>query len=287
VQGRKLISAEIELARTVYRDTIPFSRVYITDLDLGGAVTLAGMNLSTRRFEYTINWVEGFGGVMKAADLRSTLIHELCHVWQGENGAWPTFYMGQSIGAQLYSGIEDIVEKREWKGWGTHRSTAYRFPLSAIGRNWGSFNVEQQASLIESWFMKEGDRITRIAPNRIRYHDFGPGVFGGGQSTYDPRFPYVRDVLRARNRGAAYRPIALPAGADADIKRIQDKLAALAYLDPRHADGTVGRGHSATLDAVLAFQRRNGLEADRELGGPNSETRRKLAEPVERLRRAL
>jgi len=118
VQARKLDSAERLLASSVYADTIPFDRVYITDLDLGGAVTLAGMDLATRKFDYTINWVEAFGGVVDLPRRRSTLIHELCHVWQGENGVWPTFYMGQSIWSQLKHGVQDIWQTRKWQGWG-------------------------------------------------------------------------------------------------------------------------------------------------------------------------
>ncbi|PSJ39547.1 peptidoglycan-binding domain-containing protein [Allosphingosinicella deserti] len=286
VRTRKLDSAEIAIARSVYASVLPFDRIYITDLDLGGAVTLAGMDLRTGKFDYTINWVEGFGGITGFADRRATLVHELCHVWQGEHGVWPTFYMGQSIWSQLTSGIRDIWRQRKWRGWGTHRSTAYPFPETAIGNDWSTFNVEQQASLVESWYMPERERVTRLGNNRIRVHDFGPGVYGGGRSEHDARFPYIRDVIRAGNRSARYRALALPQGGDPQIKAIQDTLVALGYLEARHADGLLGRTRSATLDAVEAFQRRNGLKPDRDLGGPNSLTRRKLALPIAQLVRA-
>lgn len=286
VRTRHLAPAEIALAQTVYASTLPFDRIFITDLDLGGAVTLAGMNLSTRKFDYAINWVEAFGGIVDFPGRRSTLIHELCHVWQGENGAWPTFYMGQSLWAQLSSGVRDVWEKREWKGWGTHRSTAYPFPATSIGKDWATFNVEQQASIIESWYMPETERVVAIGKGRLRIHDFGPGVHGGGRSEHDTRFPYVRDVIRARNRGAAYKAMQLSAGGDQVIRSLQENLVALGYLEARHADGLVGAGRSATLDAVAEFQRRNGLKVDRDLGGPNSETRRKLSLPAGGLVRA-
>jgi hypothetical protein len=44
VEARKLTAAEMQLARTVYAASIPFDRVYLTNLDLGSAVTLAGMD---------------------------------------------------------------------------------------------------------------------------------------------------------------------------------------------------------------------------------------------------
>lgn len=60
----------------------------------------------------------------------------------------------------------------------------------------------------------------------------------------------------------------------------------LGYLEATHADGLVGRSHSATLDAVLGFQQRNGLKPDRDLGSAKSETGRKLALPVSPLQAA-
>ena len=282
VQVRSLTDAEIILARGVYGSTIPFDRVTVTDLNLGGAVTLAGRNSLLERFSYTINWVAGFGGIMDSSNRRATLIHELCHVWQGENGIWPTVYIAESAWAQLRHGIKDLLEKKEWRGWPEHRSTAYPFAAADIGRNWSSFNVEQQASIVESWYMPERDRVVREGRG-YRVHNFGPGVYGGGSSPHDARYPYIRDVIRGRSRNAPYQATQLAAGADAQIKAIQDKLVALGYLDPRHADGFIGGRRSATLDAVQAFQRRNGLRPDRVLGGPNSETRRKLAQPANAL----
>jgi hypothetical protein len=276
VRERRLNGTEIEIANSVYASVLPYDRIYITDLELGGAVTLAGMDLRTQKFDYTINWTSGFANITDSAYRRSTLIHELCHVWQGENGVWPTFYMGQSIWAQLSSGLRDIWKQRKWKGWGEHRSTAYPFSARSIGNNWSTFNVEQQASLVESWYIPEGERFRDG-------HNFGEGVYGGGRSVHDSRYPYIRDVIRARDRKAIYVGSGLPHGGDLQIKAIQDKLVALGYLEAHQADGIVGRSRSATLDAVEAFQRRNGLKPDRDLGGPNSQTRRMLALPVGQL----
>lgn len=50
-----------------------------------------------------------------------------------------------------------------------------------------------------------------------------------------------------------------------------------------HADGTIGRTRSQTLNAVQAFQGRNGLKADENLGGPNSMTRKKLTSTTAQL----
>ena len=276
---RPLSPHERELARQVFGNSLPYDRVAISDWRIGStAVTLAGLDLSDRRFSYRICWPEGFVAIMNSLARRTTLIHELTHVWQGDHGVWPTFYMGQSILDQIEEGVRDIVAKREYRRWDEHRAGAYTLHASDWGKPWGHFGVEQQASIVESWFLSEPDR------RRLKW-SFGPGVTGGGQSPLDPRFPYIRDVIRLGRRQAAYRALgsSLAPGGDAAIKAAQDRLVALGYLDARHADGFVGSRRSPTLDAVAAFQRRNGLVADRDLGGPRSETRRRLALPIAQL----
>lgn len=285
---RRLWPDEVRDARAVFEASIPYDNIVISDIGSGGAVTLSGRGLRDSTFVYTICWGDTvFENGVRGAQKLSTFIHELTHVWQGNNGIYPTVYMAQSTVAQVGHGLADIFGQRQWQGWDTHRGKAYEFAAGDIGKDWSAFNVEQQGNLVQSWFIAETDR-------QREGWDFGSGVTGGGASTDDPRFPYIRDVIRGRDRHAAYRaPVqaargsqAPVAGTDASIKRIQDRLVELGYLHPRHADGTVGRTRSATLDAVEAFQRRNGLRPDRNLGGPNSDTRRKLALPAARLVRA-
>ena len=51
---------------------------------------------------------------------------------------------------------------------GGNVSKAYRYTL---GKRWGQYNVEQQASIVEDWFRK-------------------------GRKTTDPRYRYIRDNIR-------------------------------------------------------------------------------------------
>jgi hypothetical protein len=276
---RPLSAQEINLARQAFGNTVPYDRVVISDWKIGNtAVTLAGVNVSDGRFSYRICWPEGYIGIMRKLALRVTLVHELTHVWQGHHGVWPTFYMGQSIIDQVREGVKDIIRKREFRKWDEHRAGAYTLHAADWGKAWSDFTVEQQASIVESWFLTEPERRS------LRW-DYGPGVIGGGRSPLDPRFPYIRDVIRAGRRQTGYRALnsTLAPGGDPQIKAMQDKLVALGYLDPRQADGFVGRSRSATLDAVAEFQRRNSLKPDRDLGGPNSETRKRLAMPIANL----
>lgn len=70
-----------------------------------------------------------------------------------------------------------------------------KLSASDFGRNWSTFNVEQQASIVESWYVTERVRKTFRKPD---------GIHGGSMSEHDVRFPYIRDVIRARNRNAGY-----------------------------------------------------------------------------------
>lgn len=274
--SRPLNAAERALAMSVYGASLNYDEVQISDRAVGGQVITAA-----RPGGFSILWANGFVDVMSDEDRKATLVHEMAHVWQGNNGRVAAGYMAASIGAQVGSGVESIIRERDWGGvvkrWDRHRSTAYLLDAARFGEPWTSFNVEQQATIVETWYTTEAVR---------RRRNDGPGVFGGAMSPYDARFPYIRDNIRKRMATAPYRPVDLPSGGDRDVKAMQDKLVALGFLDPRQADGLVGRTRSATLDAVQAFQRANGLKPDRLLGGANSETRRALARPIDQLRRA-
>jgi hypothetical protein len=77
---------------------------------------------------------------------KAILIHEMTHVWQ--------YYHGYS------------VELRSL--WANRWGAGYNY---TVGEEWGDYNVEQQAHLVEDWFM-------------------------GGQSVSDPRFDYIDKIIR-------------------------------------------------------------------------------------------
>jgi hypothetical protein len=79
------------------------------------------------------------------------LVHEMTHVWQGHNAATPVNYVLGSVLAQCL-----------------HGGAAYRYVL---GKDWTSYNPEQQAAIVEHWYLM-------------------------GQSTTDPRYPYIDQHVR-------------------------------------------------------------------------------------------
>lgn len=97
------------------------------------------------------------------------LIHELVHVWQGQNNGLT------GLGYKLDSAIHQILP-----------GNAYHFDERLMGRfGWGMFNAEQQAEIVESWFRKGTN------PNKR-------GPTWGNERRSDIRFRYVHWVIRKR-----------------------------------------------------------------------------------------
>lgn len=206
---RELFESEIALAKEVFQDTLPYERIFIRNLK----TATQGITLATRRnrkkANYILIWSDAFStDVTSRHDLISTFIHELVHVWQGQYaGRTSMSYMRKSAWHQFSYGVKDIFKDGFFKGlkrlfkvigkdfnreWGRHRNTTYCFDCEKIGEDFNTFNVEQQALIIESWFSKESFRL-----NGIEY----PAGFG---SENDFRFPYVRDCIREGNPDAFY-----------------------------------------------------------------------------------
>ena len=281
VNIRTLNKDEINEAARVFGSTIKYENIYIQEYG-DGAQTWA-YNRGAWDWYYVIFWSSDVytRGAINAGKAR-TLIHELTHVWQGHYGTFPREYMIKSGLSQTFEGVfkdawdkgwdelKKRINKLGWKDtWHSYRNRAYAFSMNNIGvNNWNDFNVEQQAGIVESWY----------APNTIENY-LGEKIPGGNMSIKDSRYPYITCNILAGAPNAQYTPLSVPAapqlgiGADAKIKAIQDILVRLGYLDPKYANGIMGK---FTREAVRGFQRNNGLKVDGDIGGPNSETRKKL-----------
>jgi hypothetical protein len=280
---RLLRQDEIDEAKRVFQNSIEYQKVYIQEHD-GGVMT---WNFQDRRLNwyYVIYWdsdVYKNGAISRNnRQIKRTFIHEMTHVWQGQHGSYPREYMIKSSASQSngvwkdatdkgFTGVmKDVWNNGPLKTWHDYRGRAYAFNMNDIGGyNFNEFNVEQQASIIESWY----------APDPEINHLKVP-IPGGNMSTSDIRYPFITCNILTGQPNAQYIPVKstlapqLPKGADATIKAIQDKLVSLGLLDPKFANGYTGRN---TTDAVRAFQKSNGLKVDGDIGGRNSETRKKL-----------
>ncbi len=277
---------EIDLAKTVFGSTIPYDKIFVANINMGtGAVTVA-TNPVRSSANYLLLWGSLYNSNATDITFRDTFIHELTHVWQAEHGSFAMAYMAESVWSQLSEGTREIFKDGVQEGlrrvrdiirngvqeWNHYRDRAYHFSMNDIGQNWNSFNVEQQAGIVETWFSPTGKSL---GSNQIP---------GGRLSPKDVRFPYIKDNILAKSISAVYAPIQNPTGYSAEIADIQATLLALGYLtDPKYVDGFMG---NVTQTAVRAFQTRNGLSADSDIGGPNSLTRRKLRQNINTLVRA-
>ena len=157
---RKLSTAEQTLAKSVFKAFLPYTKILIGDhTGIGGAPwteQYAGtFTLHMGEVAYadctSSRWTTGVGTI------RNTFIHELTHVWQGHHSWAKGMYQLQSLGSQAKAIL----------GTGD-RNNAYTYTAGAA---WDSYNVEQQAEIVEDWFK-------------------------GGMSATSPLFPYIRDHIR-------------------------------------------------------------------------------------------
>jgi hypothetical protein len=77
----------------------------------------------------------------------ATFIHEMTHVWQGQNHLIGPGYMLNSL---FWQAISD---------------DAYRY---TVGVPWGKYNVEQQAHLVEDWYALDAKSTASLRYPYIR-----------------------------------------------------------------------------------------------------------------------
>ncbi len=206
----KLYDEEIALAREVFEDTLPYERIFISNTKTHTQGITLATSPNRKRSKYLLLWSNAYRtNIAEATEkMKQTFIHELAHVWQGQySGRTSMSYMSNSMWNQISYGVRDIfkggfgsgskrvgemIKKGLVQEWDHHRNKAYSFPFERIGEDFRTFNVEQQAIIIESWFMKYSFEL-----NGIEYP-------AGLQSEDDARFPYVRDCIRMRNVNASY-----------------------------------------------------------------------------------
>ena len=163
--SRPLKKSEVEFARQVFEDQLPYKKIHIASYYLPGnqgvPVTLASVSsiipVHTLR-HYTIYFgPEVFGDGADRAGIRDTFVHELTHVWQGFHSNLGWEYMVNSMISQGHA----ILTKG-------NRNRAYDYKP---GKAWKEYNVEQQALLVQDWFrngMRDDDERFGYIVNHVR-----------------------------------------------------------------------------------------------------------------------
>ncbi len=170
---RVMNGAEYAIVSRVFGDTLPYKfRIWITNAAgkdgraftiptslvatilaipvtgfLGGVI--GGYVASALNLAYLINVGDDYDKL--SGTNQRLLVHETTHVWQGKNSTFSQSYVYNSVFNQ------------HLKGQGAYDYTA--------GGDWSSYNVEQQAHIVEDWFVN-------------------------GEQSNDSLFPYVSDHVR-------------------------------------------------------------------------------------------
>lgn len=151
--ARVMNTAEYAIVSRVFSDTLPWRyRIIVTNgagLDnrpftiptsllttLGATVAagfagaIAGYLTSFINLAYLVNVGSAYADMSRG--YQNLLVHETTHVWQGKNSNLSLTYVFSSCISQCI------------RGTGAYNYTA--------GSSWSSYNVEQQASIVEDWF---------------------------------------------------------------------------------------------------------------------------------------
>ena len=171
-RARLMTESEYRIVSRVFGNTLPYrARMVVTNaagangraftIPTSLLATLAGVNpvtflasaglgylASCINIAYLINVGDAYDTL--GSSQATLLVHETAHVWQGKNSAFALSYVFRSVFSQCV------------------HSDAYGY---VPGAPWASYNVEQQASIVEDWF-------------------------GVGEPVSGPLYPYIAQHVR-------------------------------------------------------------------------------------------
>ena len=137
VSRRALTADEIAMAAEIFADSLDCAPVRLTR---DSVMAFGAPKVICNTVHLRSDWGHFVGSSLSLTpEGVQTLVHELVHVWQYQNGGLA--YISASLSAQLTA----------WMRTGS-RGSAYRWrePLSA-GLPWSAWNPEQQAQAIEEY----------------------------------------------------------------------------------------------------------------------------------------
>jgi len=187
---RKLEDDEVKEARKVFGNAIDLDRVKLGFATLPGDV-LRYVNVELPR-AFTTMYLLNFGPGAKVK--MQTIIHELAHVWQGVQQG--PIYMTRALEAQVEAGLDSLFHRGKYDDIAAYRVTEK--DLAANGGDLSKFNPEQQASIIELyWVKKFSDQATPAGQFKGIVEDWMPA-----SATVEELVPYVQNINPVARAGA-------------------------------------------------------------------------------------
>jgi hypothetical protein len=171
---RLMSSDEYDIVTRVFSDTLPFRiRILVTNAagESGRAFTIPTSLLTTLGLTATtflagaaVGYLTSFINLAYlmnvgndydklATSQKGLLVHETAHVWQGKNSTQSLSYVFNSVINQCLKG------------------NAYAY---VAGKPWSDYGVEQQASIVEDWFVngeKQSGDLWPYIQNHVRKGD--------------------------------------------------------------------------------------------------------------------
>ncbi|MDQ0948615.1 hypothetical protein QFZ24_002538 [Streptomyces phaeochromogenes] len=171
VDNRRLRPAERALAESVFKNTLPWDRIVLTNLsgqDGQAFVTPSDdgtilVNLGVA-FEDPLTSVDPPKGYGEPGQI---FIHELTHAWQIGHKAFPSEYFWKAALDKMGG------------------SASYRY--GPAGPPWREFGIEAQASIVDQWYA--GSTTKSVG-------GFPPNFARSKRSEDDPYFRYIADNIR-------------------------------------------------------------------------------------------
>jgi hypothetical protein len=152
IHSRSMTSDEIAFVDQVFKGTVPYDRIVLTDLvdpfrghpftapAVDGSILVNLGDVYGNPKNSTSN---GHGG--NALQPGETLIHELTHAWQITHGNFTTGFVCDGLWTQIKNAFDH-----------------HEYDYGPAGPAWTDFNPEQQAMIVQQWF--SGSRVTQQKP---------------------------------------------------------------------------------------------------------------------------
>ena len=183
VEHRAMNGDEIAFAKRVFGDHIAYERVRLTDLSqdddrkfvmpsVDGSILV---NLGSA-YPNPLTYTSTKGEYIQPGSL---FIHELAHAWQITQRRLPSVMSDMSENYNYHSG-SNAAGRLTDRSWTT--------------RAWDSFNIEQQAHIVNDWY---GAHVRSTGPNSWAVLNGVPVTDLDTQAARtDPAYPFVRDHIR-------------------------------------------------------------------------------------------
>jgi hypothetical protein len=196
IKQRSLTGAEQAFARQFFGDTLPsFQRLLLTNLSGPGngqftipdGVGNVLLNMGPA-YDDPVNYKRQDASYPNPGQV---FIHELTHAWQIRNSSFLPGFLCDAGYTQFRAKL----------GADVYHQTTIR-DQSSLGRNWRDYNIEEQATIADSYFAVSNPVVSGVGAAA----DAGGLIMDANDPVRYLFYPYYLDVIRPGNPDADYVP---------------------------------------------------------------------------------